>query len=88
MRILGITVCCHSSFWMLVLHWKAYILIHQDHKVPGSAAQLLVPLDHKVPGPEAQLLDHRVPGSNAQLLVSSHGANLQVPKAACILHHT
>jgi len=49
MRILDTTVCFHSSFWVFILHPKAYILIHQDHKVPGSEVQLLVPLDHKVP---------------------------------------
>jgi len=76
MGIMDITVCCNSSFWVLVLHPKAYILIHQDHKVPGSEAQLLVPLDHKVPC------------SNMQLLVPSHDAALQVPKVASVLHHT
>jgi hypothetical protein len=64
-------------FGCLLLHLKAYILIHQDHKVPGTEAhELLVPSDHKVPG------------SNAQLLVPSHDASLQVSKVTCVLRHT
>lgn len=48
---------------------KAYILVHQDHKVPGSDAQLLV------------LLDER---KEASMVPSSHGATLQAPKLACV----
>jgi hypothetical protein len=76
-RILHIKVCCHSSIWVSILHPKAYILVHQDHKVPRTEAhELLVPSDHKVPG------------SNAQSLVPSHDSTLQVSKVACVLRHT
>jgi len=76
MTILDIVVGCPSSFRAFTSHPKAYILIHQDHKVPGSEAQLLVPLDHKVSG------------SHARLPVPSHDAALHVPRKPvyCITH--
>jgi len=80
MRILD---CCHSNFWVYILHPKAYILIHQDQTVPGSEGQLLVSLDHKVPCSNTQLLvpshEEAIQGSKGSLCIASHMTSLEGP---------